>query len=223
MDILAVILACSLHPDDSLVRVLIDVQSGGNVYFVGDLATLKSKDTLGSAEAALRFAEDLREHGGRPAVGLLGIPLEWASRYGRAPRELFDACTNVAVATAALAEYRDRCMGVSPPRSRRGGLRRQRHSPSTLVSRQVRYCILSRFSQDLGVGCVPGAILKILADERAASPVRSVDPPARSEIFLDVAAEGSPAPRRVGVPRVHLRAPDVAEGSAAVAVPAPRP
>ena len=83
MDILAIILACSLHPDDQLVRALIDVQSGGNVYFVGDLATLQSKDSLGSVEEALRVADDIRQYGGRPAVGLLGVPLDWASRYGR--------------------------------------------------------------------------------------------------------------------------------------------
>ncbi|MEP6655004.1 MAG: hypothetical protein ABJA82_16695, partial [Myxococcales bacterium] len=95
MDVLAVIFACSLHPDDALVGTLIDVQSGGNVYFVGDLSTLKTNESLASADAAHRFAEDLRRHGGRPAVGLLGIPLDWSARYGRAPIELFNGCTNV--------------------------------------------------------------------------------------------------------------------------------
>jgi len=155
MDLLAVILACSLYPDDNLVRVLVGVQSSGNVYFVGDLATLKSKDTLGSADAALRFAEELRAHGGRP-VGLLGIPLEWASRYGRAPRDLFDACINVAVATAAMAEYQDRCSGAPAARGKRRGFRGRLRSRPALVSRQVRSCILSRSLATSAASAFPG-------------------------------------------------------------------
>jgi hypothetical protein len=79
-DLLAIVLACSLHPDDALVTTLVDVQSEGNVYFVGDLKTLKSRDWLRSAEAALQYSDELRAQCGRPAVGLLGIPLDWASR-----------------------------------------------------------------------------------------------------------------------------------------------
>jgi hypothetical protein len=123
MDVLAIILACSLHPDDRLVRTLVDVQSDGNRFFVGDLRTLNTNDSLRSAENALRFAEDLRRHGGRPAVGLLGVPLEWSERFGRAPIELFDACTNVSIATAAFSDSTDDapsrllCGGREPERT----------------------------------------------------------------------------------------------------------
>ena len=217
MDVLAVILACSLYPDDNLVRVLVEVQSSGNVYFVGDLTTLKSKDTLGSADAALRFAEELRAHGGRP-VGLLGIPLEWASRYGRAPRDLFDACINVAVATAAMAEYEDRCSGVPPARGKRRGLRGRLRSRPALMSRQVR-SILSRFARDLGVVGVPGAILKMLAHESAMYLARSVDAPARSQIFSDVPEDVAPTSRGDAGQRLQCSSRDVAETRPAAAVP----
>jgi hypothetical protein len=48
MDVVTLILACSLYPDDALVRALISDQSQDNPYFVGDLATLKTSDRLTS-------------------------------------------------------------------------------------------------------------------------------------------------------------------------------
>jgi hypothetical protein len=192
VDVLAIILACSLHPDDALVRTLVDVQSEGNVYFVGDLKTLKSKDSLTSADAALRYAEGLRGQGGRPAVGLLGVPLDWASRYGRAPIELFDACTNIAVGTAALAEYQDHCSADRPHPNRQsaGGRRRQR--PRTFETAASRTCVLRRFARDLGLASAPSALLRRLAPGQRADPAQSVDgSPARSGIFDPGARDGA--------------------------------
>ena len=63
VNVLAVILACSLDPDDALVRALVEIQNEGNVYFVGDTSTLQSKDELTSVEDALRVADGIRAHG----------------------------------------------------------------------------------------------------------------------------------------------------------------
>jgi hypothetical protein len=200
VDVLAIILACSLHPDDALVRTLVDVQSSGNVYFVGDLATLKTNDSLTSSAAALRFAEDLRRHGGRPAVGLLGVPLEWAGRYGRAPIELFDACTNIAVGTAALAEFHDACRGR---RSVRGPRLHQvvssRHAPGDRFAAR-RSCVLGRFARALGVRGEPAAILRRLAGAPSMESAEAADsPPRRSLIFRD-GADGVASPSHEGEP-----------------------
>ena len=215
MDVLAIILACSLHPDDALVRTLVDVQSSGNIYFVGDLTTLKTNDALKSADAALQYAESLRQHGGRPAVGLLGVPLAWAGRYGRAPIELFDACTNVAIATAAFAEYRDRCSsrGSLARHRNRGPGRRRRHSLTDGAA--LRFCIVSRFARDLGLATAPASTLQRLiadlgaplrgrgAEPAALSPIvgeaapesqREASQPSRPQIFLDLAPPALTAP-----------------------------
>jgi hypothetical protein len=187
VDVLAIILACSLHPDDALVRALVEVQSGGNAYFVGDLATLKTNDALTSPEAALRYAEDLAKHGGKPAVGLLGVPLSWASRYGRSPIDLFDACTNVSVATAAFAEYQQRCAPArlrtsrEPAPSPRGRHRRRR--PNVAGERA---CVLSRFALDLGLTAAPAAILRRLGPAADGPSNDGGDPPPqRSLVFVD--------------------------------------
>jgi hypothetical protein len=177
MDVLAIILACSLHPDDQLVRTLVDVQSNGNRFFVGDLRTLKTNDSLRSAADALRFAEDLRRQGGNPAVGLLGVPLEWSERFGRAPMELFDACTNVSIATAAFSDYYRRCsVGVAVRRS----LTRAHHRPArerALV--RARFCIVDSFARDLGVRTAAPFILReLIAKTRA-----------REEMTMDASPE----------------------------------
>jgi hypothetical protein len=179
MDVLAIILACSLHPDDQLVRTLVDVQSRGNRYFVGDLRTLETNDSLRSAEDALRFAEDLQRRGGRPAVGLLGVPVEWARRFGRAPVDLFDACTNVSIATAAFSDYHRQCSIDRDSRRSRGHPRHPAPRKADLV--RARYCIVTSFARDLGVRTAAPVILReLIAAARthdeplgAAAPERS--------------------------------------------------
>jgi hypothetical protein len=193
MDVLTIILACSLHPDDALVRTLVQVQSAGNVYFVGDLSTLKTNDALMSPEAALRFAEEVRRHGGKPAVGLLGIPLAWAGRYGRAPIDLFDGCTNVAIATAAFAEDEARCAplpsGGRHAANMSGHARRRRRQ---VGSSALRACVLARFASDLGVTGALAAILRRLGESARAPSSDSVDPPPqRAFVFGDGYGDGS--------------------------------
>ena len=209
MDVLAIVLACSLHPDDGLVRALVDVQSSGNVFFVGDLATLKTNESLSSAEAALRYAEDLVKHGGRPAVGLLGIPLSWAARHGKSSVELFDGCTNVAIGTAAFAEYHARCTpaALRPSRERARLPRASRRARNRDVG-ALRACVLSRFALDLGLTATPSAILRRLGANVGAPSGRDRDsPPERSLMFADgVEGERGEATRHAG-PRLFLDSP----------------
>lgn len=215
MDVLAIILACSLHPDDALVRALVDVQSSGNAYFVGDLATLKTNDALTSAESALRYAEDLAKHGGKPAVGLIGVPLSWASRYGRSPVDLFDACTNVAVATAAFAEYQQRCAPARLRASRHlpfsPAARRRRRSPDLAAERA---CLLSQFGLDLGLKATPAAILRRLAPGPDGHSREAGDPPPqRSTVFVDDAEVEPSATGLRPRQRIFLDAPPPPRGS----------
>jgi hypothetical protein len=184
VDILAIILACSLHPDDALVRTLVDVQSGDTVLFVGDLSTLTMNDGLRTNADALQFADQVRRRGGRPAVGLLGIPLDWASRYGIRDVDLFDACTNIAVGTAALSAYYDRCTGKSWRRSKLTPAGPRGHSRSRRLRRSARACILAGFAADLGVKGAPATILKALASGKPDQRPDAGDPlPERSAIF----------------------------------------
>jgi hypothetical protein len=218
MDVLALILACSLHSDDALVRVLVDVQSGGNIYFVGDLTTLKTSDNLTSADEALRVAADIERHGGRPAVGLLGVPLEWAARFGRSPRDLFDGCANLEVGSAMLSEFQDACP-PHPPRDRRVKASSRRHvlgSHRRVTGAGARTCVLTRLAGELGLHGTPAEILKRVG---VTSTQTGADaPPQTSAIFGDGADDADAAPADWSNPRVYL---DARVAVAAVKEPAP--
>jgi hypothetical protein len=221
VDVLALILACSLHSDDALVRTLVDVQSGANTYFVGDLSTLKTHDSLASAAEALRTAEDIANHGGRPAVGLLGIPLDWAARFGRHPRDLFDGCTNIAIGTAMLSEFDAACSPQARARAPAAKARR----PGTLARRSprpsavVRACVLARFARELGV---QGAPAEILTRTDVRSPEGPPAAPAQSSaIFGDGIDDAQTLPVEWSDQRMYLDAGDLARGASSPAAPAP--
>jgi hypothetical protein len=213
MDVLALILACSLHPDDALVRTLVDVQSGGNVYFVGDLATLKTQDSLTSAADALRAADDIAGHGGRAAVGLLGIPLDWAARFGRSPRDLFDGCTNIAVGTAMLSSFEAECAPRAPARASARSARRSKGPARTPRPKaSVRSCVLAHLASDLGVRGAPAELLKRV--DVLALPAQLEAPPQTSSIFGDGADDSQALPAEWSDRRIYLENdPAVARGA----------
>ena len=124
------LLVCSLYPDDTLLRALVDGQSQGMQFFVGDLTDLKSSAAADAAGAAALLAAVEKQHH-RPALGLFGVPVDWANALGRRPSDLWDPCTNVSVATDKLSELDYAC----------------RHVPH--LSRRT--CIVRRFAVALGL------------------------------------------------------------------------
>jgi hypothetical protein len=126
MDVLlTVILSSSVHLDDSLVESLAFKLSIGNQYFVADLTTLNTYDTARTPAEALRVVDAIKVAGGRPAVGYLSVPLDWAARFGRQPEDLFDGCTNIAIGTAMLFNYAYQCT-TGPARHSPRSTRRRR-------------------------------------------------------------------------------------------------
>ena len=59
MDLLTVILACSLHPDDRLVEAFIRKVSDANPLFLGDYVSLATHDNLKSTEEVLELAASI--------------------------------------------------------------------------------------------------------------------------------------------------------------------
>jgi hypothetical protein len=108
MDVLAAILTCSLYADDALVRAIVDNAHDNPLSIFTperdpDTGSLSSApQTLDEATAQLR---EITAHGGRPLVGLMQVPVAWASTFGRDPKELFDPCINVSIGTAMLSEF----------------------------------------------------------------------------------------------------------------------
>jgi hypothetical protein len=181
MDVLALILACSVYPDDTLVRAMVELASQGNPNFVGDLTTLATFDQISSLADAEKVVVELDRQGGRPVVGLLGLPPSWAKRYGRNRPELYDGCVNLWIGTAVLATHYDACVTAhaamfgptkSPSRlqTQTGGSspaqplkeRQQRVAPPEAV----RLCTLRRFGNDLGVDGYAEAVMRLLPRQR---------------------------------------------------------
>ena len=164
MDVLTLILACSVYPDDSLVRAMVELASQGNPHFVGDMMTLATFDKTSTSAAADHLVAELTRQGGRPVVGLMGLPPAWAERYGRAKSELYDGCVNIWVGTAVLSSHHEACVAAhaaifTPARPNE---RRQRVAPPEAV----RLCALRRFGADLGVEGFAEAINRLLPQQR---------------------------------------------------------
>jgi hypothetical protein len=105
VDLLTIILACSLHPDDQLVEAFIRKVTDANPLFLGDFVSLTTHDDLTSPDQVLELAAAMSEKGGRPAVGLMAVPISWAARFNRQPADLLDGCTNISIGTAMMASF----------------------------------------------------------------------------------------------------------------------
>ena len=116
MDPLTVLSTCSLAKDFTLVLAMMLTFSRGEPYTVRsaldavEVVPLRDPAVAGengerTVEAALAEMHRIKE----PFVGLLPVPVAWASLYEFQPKDLLDPCINVSVATAQLAEHEHRC------------------------------------------------------------------------------------------------------------------
>ncbi len=181
MDVLlTLILSCSVHFDDSLVHALSYKLSVGNQYFVGDLTNLNTYDGAKSVADARKIIDAIKATGGRPAVGFMAVPVDWAARFGRTPDDLFDGCTNIAIGTAMLSDFARLCTvrpGRHRPRSRRRALR-----PTT----PLRACILRRLEKAMNIEGIVQHVLPVVARLEAAPDGKDSDPPvSRAPLFPD--------------------------------------
>lgn len=152
MDIIALVLSCSVHADDAVLLSLAYVYGGGDPYTVVDVSVngLTQDDSLGivltapSAVGARAAMDRIVATGGEPVVGLLPARPAWAIELGKASAELFDPCTAVAVASAKLSEFDDAC---------------KRRGPRPMAARRA--CMLEQYGRSLGL---PGLRQAVLAD-----------------------------------------------------------
>ncbi len=220
--LVALILACSLHFDDHLVEALARKLSMSNQLFVGDFATLDTFESVRSVPDGRQVVDRITARGGRPAIGYMAVPVEWAARFGRPIDDLFDGCTNIAVATAMLSEYARACSaGVARPSELHRRPRRTERHPT----RSLRYCVLRRLEIDLNVVGIADHVLPEIAKLEGAPPDPDVDPlSARSPLYPDNSDssylhDGSDW----SSPRVFLSIPTVSARSPAPPRPAESP
>jgi hypothetical protein len=175
MDVLTVILTCSLYAsDDALVRAIAEGPGASSPYTVvsaaGDPADV-APPPKSESEAALR-ARELIAMRGRPLLGLLQVPPAWIEAFGQPLASAFDACTNVAIGTAMLSQFDYEC---ADPRAAK--------QDRALERTNRRACVLRKYGAALGADDFAEAVqLELSAQAPATAHVTD------SPIFAPVAA-----------------------------------
>jgi hypothetical protein len=196
MHVLAAILTCSLHGDDALVRAIVDNVHDNPFAIVTpelDPDTESASTAPQTLDAAVAQLREVTAQGGEPLLGLMQVPVVWASAFGRNPEDLFDPCVNVSIGSAMLSGFDYACArsgGAGAPKtppasgfaSRRGcALRRyaqaiQMPELTTIVTLTLRYQRATRAPES------DAPIFPLAPEERAWGsdrvfvPARAVDP-----------------------------------------------
>lgn len=182
MDLTALLVACSLHVDDALLTSVAYAHSRGNPYVVTNvkLDVLDHQDELASAPTSLPVARAsmmrVLEGGGEPIIGLLPVRPAWAGEFGKTTNELFDPCTNVAIASAKVSEFDHRC--------------RRKATRSSASSRRA--CTLEHYGASVGFPALRVVVLAALDGSVPWPEVRTLPAPSpaaipsRSDMFFSL-------------------------------------
>jgi hypothetical protein len=149
MHVLAAILTCSLHGDDALVRAIVDnVHDNPFAIVTPELdpdteAASNAPQTLDAAVAQLR---EVTAHGGEPLLGLMQVPIAWASAFGRNPEDLFDPCINISIGSAMLSGFDYACAPV-----RQAHMQRSSRTGTSSAQPLRRTCVVRKYAEAIGM------------------------------------------------------------------------
>jgi hypothetical protein len=182
MDLLGILLACSLYPaDEPLVRAIAQSNSHGNTFSVVDpsmdyrqVEVAPEPKTL---EAAVARLDEVTAKGGRPLLGLMQVPPAWMTMFGREPRDAFDPCINVSVGTAMLSALDHECVASAGPGVQRVG-RGKRRLPDLVTLGPQRTCVVRKYGLAIAMPDFELLISLELGGQRPARPTgAAVDAP----------------------------------------------
>lgn len=107
MDLVTMVLACSLYPDNSITNAMVQVGSKNKplVVVVDD----GDPKPFTSANQAAQFANSQIQQGHKVGVGLMQIPNYWLKQYSVIPSEIFLPCKNMVAATKILNDAETQC------------------------------------------------------------------------------------------------------------------
>lgn len=115
MDLVTMLLACSLATDNSVTKAIVELGSKNKPLMVS-VAGGESK-TFPTEAAAIDFANSELQQGHEIKLGLMQIPSRWLEPYHLHVADLFKPCKNMVTGTRILNEMRDQCLSIkrSPP------------------------------------------------------------------------------------------------------------
>lgn len=104
MDLLTMILACSVYPNNAVVNAMVEINSQNNPYVI-------SGQPYKTREQALAQVDQLKAAGQPFEIGLMQIPEFWLGQKPDSLNELLRPCKNMVVATQILNKLTDECNG----------------------------------------------------------------------------------------------------------------
>ncbi|OIZ99045.1 hypothetical protein BEV13_06335 [Rickettsiella grylli] len=110
MDLVTLVLACSLYTDNSIPYAMIQTGSRNNPLVVSVEGDTRSFKTI---SAAIRYTHRQISLGKNPEIGLMQIPNRWLSEVDAHVSDLFRPCKNVVVGTQILEKLRLQCQSFA--------------------------------------------------------------------------------------------------------------
>ncbi len=222
MDLLSLILTCSLYTeDDSLVRAIAEATPGGNPYFVvdasQDLTQVDPPPPANTAADALSRAADMVAKGGRPLLGLLELPPAWLAAFGQDLGDAFAPCINIAIGSAMLSAFHAECAQPNHGPVRAPRLRSAARDRFGVDARRT--CVLRKYEDAIGSADFAMTITFELRYQRppsshlAESPIFAAErAPAwgPDQVLVPIRGPGSPsaqAPPASSIPPASLLTP----------------
>lgn len=112
MDLITMVLACSLYPDKSIPYAMAQVGSQNKPYVVKVLDTNTITEFPTEAKAS-SYANAQLLAGRSIEAGLMQIPSYWITQNHLNTAELFRPCKNMVIATHILIQAQEQCAGQS--------------------------------------------------------------------------------------------------------------
>lgn len=110
MDLVTLILACSLYADNSVPYAMVQAGSGNKPLFV----TVDNQAKQFKTESeAITYTQAKIAQGKKVNIGLMQVPSEWLPKIGAHAADLFRPCKNMVIATQVMNELRRQCQTLA--------------------------------------------------------------------------------------------------------------
>lgn len=107
MNLITMILACSMYSNNSVTNAIIQIGSQNNAYAI---TTSDGKtQSFASTTDAAQFANSQVSQGNAINIGLMQVPSLWLKPYNVTATDLLRPCKNIVVATEILSDATYKC------------------------------------------------------------------------------------------------------------------
>lgn len=107
MDLITMVLACSLYTDNSITNAIVQVGSKNNPLTV--TSAQGEQKVFKTQSQAVSYANSELNQGHNIDIGLMQIPSRWLHEHNLGMDELFAPCKNIVVATQILNNAAEQC------------------------------------------------------------------------------------------------------------------